>query len=187
MQTKIDHLHRKAQIEILYEVIKNKENRNIIKITDDAKLKTELERFGNKTTQACKNTLTKELQKAIRYFTNNNKDVILRKSDKSNVFVVMNTQMYQQKIYEILSDSTKFMKIVKDPTENLKKKINELKAQIKQDNKEYPLQKLTHFEPGYINYMPIPISTNDCKIHHSEQLFQQWVLLLPNNLSTLMK
>ena len=187
MQTKIDHLHRKAPIEILYEVIKNKENRNIIKIKDDAKLKTELEQFGSKTTQACKNPLTKELQKAIRYFTNN-KDVILRKSDKSNAFVVMNTQMYQQKIDEILSDSTKFMKIVKDPTENLKKKINELKAQIKQDNKEYPLQKLTgHFEPGYINYMPIPISTNDCKIHHSEQLFQQWVQLLTNYLSTLMK
>ena len=60
----------------------------------------------------------------------------------------MNTQMYQQKIDEILSDSTKFMKIDKDPTEDLKKQINQLIAQIKQDNKEYPLQKLTgHFEP----------------------------------------
>ena len=49
MQTKIDPLHRKAQVEILYEDIKNKENRNIIKITDDSKLKTELKRFGSKT------------------------------------------------------------------------------------------------------------------------------------------
>ena len=154
MQTKIDPLHRKAQVEILYEDIKNKENRNIIKITDDSKLKTELERFGSKTMQACKNPLTKEQHKAIRDFTNN-KDVIVRKADKSNVFVVMNTQMYQQKIDEILSDSTKFMKIDKDPTEDLKKQINQLIAQIKQDNKEYPLQKLTgHFEPGYIYANP---------------------------------
>ena len=104
--------------------------------------------------QACKNPLTKEQQKAIRDFTNN-KDVIVRKADKSNVFVVMNTQMYQQKIDKILSDSTKFMKIDKDPTDDLKKQINQLIAQIKQDNKEYPLQKLIgHFEPGYIYANP---------------------------------
>ena len=40
--------------------------------------------------------------------------------------------MYQQKIDEILSDSTKFMEIDKDPTEDLKKQINQLIAQIKQ-------------------------------------------------------
>ena len=32
--------------------------------------------------------------------------------------------MYQQKIDEILSDSTKFMKIDNDPTEDLKKNNN---------------------------------------------------------------
>ena len=55
------------------------------------------------------------------------------------------------KIDEILSDSTKFMKMDKDSTEDLKKQINQLIAQIKQFNKEYPLQNLTgHFEPGRI-------------------------------------
>ena len=84
MQTKIDRLHRKAQVEILSGEIKKKENRNIIKITDNSKLKTELERFGSKTMQACKNPLTKEQHKEIRDFTNN-KDVIVRKADKSNI------------------------------------------------------------------------------------------------------
>ena len=69
--------------------------------------------------------LTKEQHKAIRDFTNN-KAVIVRKADKSNVFVMMNAQMYLQKIDEILSDSTKFMKIDKNPTEDLKKQINQL-------------------------------------------------------------
>ena len=79
------------------------------------------------------------------------------------------------------------MKIDQDPTEDLKKQINQLIAQIKQGNKEYPLQKLTgHFEPGYI-YMPIPRYTNDCKIHRSDQLFRKWVQLRMNYLSTLMK
>ena len=63
--------------------------------------------------------------------------------------------MYQQKIDEILSDSTKFMKIDIDPTEDLKKQVNQLIAQIKQDNEEYPLQKFTgYFEPGYIYANP---------------------------------
>ena len=67
-----------------------------------------------------------------RFETSNNKESNVRKTDKSNVFVVMNTQIYQQKSDQILSDSTKFMIIDKDPTEYMKKQINQLIAQIKQ-------------------------------------------------------
>ena len=55
-----------------------------------------------------------------------NKEIIIRKADKSNTFVIMNSKDYNKKIQNILSDETKFKKINKDPIDGLKKKLNKL-------------------------------------------------------------
>ncbi|XP_050703674.1 uncharacterized protein LOC126989158, partial [Eriocheir sinensis] len=51
-------------------------------------------------------------------------NIIIRKADKSAAYVIMNKTEYLEKIDTILADERKFVKISKDPTEALKKKLN---------------------------------------------------------------
>jgi hypothetical protein len=60
LQSKIDVLDRKAQIEKLYENIKENEKSGTVRVTDEAALKNELERFGMKKMHPNKDLLTKE-------------------------------------------------------------------------------------------------------------------------------
>ena len=86
---------------------------------------------------------------------NKNKDIFVRKADKSNVFVVLDREYYTNAINNILSDETKFQRIDKDPTESLKKRLNGLITQINISNNTTKMSKLvSHFEPGYIYANP---------------------------------
>ena len=56
----------------------------------------------------------------------NNKDVTIKKADKSGHVVIIKTTDYQHKINNILSDTTKLIKVKKDATEQFKIKVNSL-------------------------------------------------------------
>ena len=58
-----------------------------------------------------KDLLTKEDCQEIKKLKNN-EDIIIRRADKSNTFVIMNKTEYETKINKILSDETKFEKII---------------------------------------------------------------------------
>ena len=49
-----------------------------------------------------------------------------KKADKTNIFVVLNKIDYHSKLQNILDDHTKFKKLNKNPTNQLKSKINKL-------------------------------------------------------------
>ena len=49
-----------------------------------------------------------------------------KKADKTNIFVVLNKTDYHSKLQNILDDTTKFKKLDKNPTNQLKLKINKL-------------------------------------------------------------
>ena len=49
-----------------------------------------------------------------------------KKTDKTNIFVVLNKIDYNWKLQNILDDHTKFRKLNKNPTNRLKSKINKL-------------------------------------------------------------
>ena len=53
-------------------------------------------------------------------------DITIRRADKAPTYVLIDTPEYFRKMDEILSDTNKFMKIIKDPTEALKTKINKI-------------------------------------------------------------
>lgn len=55
-----------------------------------------------------------------------NQHIIIRKADKSNTIVIMDKSKYKNKINDIISDESKFHKIDKDPTYELKVEINKL-------------------------------------------------------------
>ena len=71
-------------------------------------------------------------------------------ADKSNTFVIVNKADYETKMQVMLSDPSKFRKIDTDPTENIKKKWNEIIEMLNTDKIECGLKKLVgKFNPGY--------------------------------------
>jgi len=55
-----------------------------------------------------------------------NPDIIIRKANKSNNFVIFDKEDYRSKLDAILSDSEKIIRVTKDPTKILKQRINKL-------------------------------------------------------------
>ena len=82
--------------------------------------------------ESCKNRyvkkesfLTRDLRKAAKSLKNN-KNIIIRKADKASICVILNKEEYHWKINDILSNTTKFVKINKDHTDSIKPKVNKL-------------------------------------------------------------
>ena len=69
--------------------------------------------------------LTTELRSAAKSLRENH-DIVIRRADKSNTFVILNREDYKKKIQNILKDGSKFQKITKNPCDNIKTKINNL-------------------------------------------------------------
>ena len=101
--------------------------------------------------------LTHEQRKVCKSLKNNNK-MVIRKADKSNVFVILDRSDYISKLDSILNYQSKFTRVSEDPTNNLKKEINSI---IKANNAVSNYMKLPalvgDFNPGYIY--------GNCKIH----------------------
>ena len=75
--------------------------------------------------------------------------MIIRRADKAQILVVMNKTDYLDKVDSILSDTTKFQKIRKNPIEELKEKANNL---IKAANKSMTSKLemvIGDYKPGY--------------------------------------
>ena len=81
-----------------------------------------------------------------------NQDIVIRRADKSNIFVILNRVDYNRKIDDILKDGTKFQKISKNPCEAIKTKINKLIDRASEEiGKPVPLKKIVgDYSPGYI-------------------------------------
>ena len=94
--------------------------------------------------------LNRELISAAKALKEN-QDIIVRQADKANLFVVMNKSDYKNKLDEILNDSSKFQRITRNPTVELKTEVNKL---IKTVNREADQKVLSpiigEFSPGYL-------------------------------------
>ena len=93
--------------------------------------------------------LTKRLIDAARQLRED-PTIKIRKADKTASYVIMDAEEYLQKLDTILSDPSKFQKLNQDPTEKLKKKLNQL---IETNNAVSNATKLNKvigdFKPGY--------------------------------------
>ena len=97
-------------------------------------LKFELKRFSYKFHKDYnKDILTKEEYQAVKQF-NSNEDIVVRKADKRNTFVILDRQDYHKKLLSLVSDETKFTKLRKDTTDLLKSKLNQLITIINSTN-----------------------------------------------------
>ena len=76
--------------------------------------------------------------------------ITIRRADKAATYVIIDTAEYHQKIDDILSDTSKFEKISRDPTNALKQKINKLITRSNGASKTIKFEKLTgEYRMGY--------------------------------------
>ena len=106
--------------------------------------------------------LTHQLKTAAKELRNH-PNITIKKADKTNIFVVLNKIDYHSKLQNILDDHTKFKKLDKNPTNQLKSKINKL---ITANNAELNSTKLPKiigdYKPNHplrpiISQIPTPI------------------------------
>ena len=69
--------------------------------------------------------LTKRLKAAAKSLRDNN-SIIIRRADKSTVYVILNKDQHFEKMDGILNDESKFQRLEADPTDTLKLRISEL-------------------------------------------------------------
>ena len=87
-----------------------------------------------------------EAAKSLR----NNEEIIVRKADKCNMFVVMDMDEYKSKLDSILSDTTKFEIVNCDPV-NLKVEVNNIIQSMNRECKKRVLELLIgEFFHGYL-------------------------------------
>lgn len=151
MKTKFDQNQRKEEIELLYENIKEKVRSRVINVSNEENLKCELERFGTKrVVDHTRDLLTPEDYNKFKELRNNDQ-IAIRMADKTNIFVILNSQFYADKLNEITTEKSKFEKIDSDTTNFLKKELNDLITRA--DRSGDPIKfsrKEGQYEPGYL-------------------------------------
>ena len=156
IKTKFNYTRRKIEIEKLYDSITNKADNKYLEIINDDKLKCDLKRYGLRDMRAheIKDILTKDQREEVQRFSNS-EDIIVRKADKGNTFVILNTTEYNEKLNLILQDTSKFRRLDKNPTDNIKKSLNSLISSINAKIDGTKMSKIIgHYTPGYIYCNP---------------------------------
>ena len=84
-----------------------------------------------------------------------NTEVTVRKAEKSNILIVLNTTDYFEKLDAIVNDSSKFMKLEQAPTDPLKDSLNRLIDSVKLRTNQCNIPKLIgEFSPVYLYGKP---------------------------------
>ena len=149
LQPKYDKLHKETELEVLYNNLIDLEKENKIAINPRIVDLLAAESSKHRNTHFV-SKVTPQLREAAKSLRNN-PNLIIRKADKSSVYVLMNRGDYLNKLNAILSDNTKFQRINRDPTVNLKQKANELISTLNAAQGDIHLNKIIgDFSPGYI-------------------------------------
>ena len=124
VQSKNNSIDKKAELELLYRDILQLEKDKKVEVRRE--LQDELIGEGAKLRGVTKSKiLTPELREAGRQLRDDER-IIVRRADKSPIFVILDKNEYISKMEDILSDEEKFTKISQDPTNKLKANVNRL-------------------------------------------------------------
>ena len=151
VQTPVDSYKKKVELEVLYDNILGLQKAEVADINPN--IRDQLRAEGTRIRGSSQsNVLTPELKEAAKNLREN-KDIVIRRADKSNVFVILNRDDYREKLSAVLSDGSKFQKVKKNPCEPLKKKINSLIETAVTENPDASkvLKKVVgDYSPGYM-------------------------------------
>ena len=149
IQPKYDKLHKKTELEVLYNSLTDLEKDK--KITMDHRIVEQLASESTKHRNPYyRSSIPENLRKAAKELKNN-ENIVIRKADKSSIYVILNKNDYMDKLNLILSDTSKFKLIRRNPIETIKKKANELISTLNAAQDGIHLQKIVgDYSPGYI-------------------------------------
>ena len=123
-QAKYDPLDKKAELEVLYQDILRLQKEKKVEVYPN--LKDSLIGEGSKVRGIYRSKLlSRKLFRAARDLRDDER-IIVKRADKSSIYVIMDRKEYTEKLNGLLSDKNKFEKISKDPTDGLKAKVNRL-------------------------------------------------------------
>ena len=149
LQPRYDKLNKKIEIELLYQSLLKLQEDN--KVTIDPNLQEHLRAESTKHRNRNKSTLLSAPLKNAAKSLKENKDITIRRADKSSIYVILETEDYLRKLDIILEDQTKFKCIAKDPTESLKRNVNGLIERANAAVGEIHFPKIIgQYSPGYI-------------------------------------
>ena len=123
-QCKYDPLDKKAELEVLYQDILKLQKEKKVEIHQN--LRDRLVGESSKVRERCKSKLlTRTLFNAAKELRGDDR-IVVRRADKSSIYVIIDKEEYLVKLNNILHDETKFEKLKKDPTDALKARVNRL-------------------------------------------------------------
>ena len=114
-------------------------------------LKENLINEGTKNrTSRYQSSIPKNTFKAMKELKEN-KDITIKKADKSNCYVIMNSEDYKRKLNDIVLNNNKFKRVNKDPTTDLKIELNKIIDRVNSVQDNIHFKKLTgNYTPAYI-------------------------------------
>ena len=149
IQPNYDKINKQTNIEMLYQSLLELKSKNTIDIKPE--LADRLRGEGTKHRNPRHTSiLTESLKRAALNLKRNN-DIVIRRADKSAVYVIMNKSEYVQKVNSLLSDPSKFKCISSNPTDQLKQKANKLIETVNAVQGDLKLSKIIgDYQPGYM-------------------------------------
>ena len=145
---KYSNRNKKAELEILYQDICKLKTQNKILVNPDLQDQLKAESTKSRSGRSGP-SLEPRLQRAAKELRNND-NLVIRRADKSQVFVILNKKDYDQKVSAILGDQTKFTKITRNPVEQLKRSANDLIDVANKASKDHKIDKIIgDYQPGY--------------------------------------
>ena len=151
ISSKFDPLQKSLELEQLYCSVMKLQEQGVATVNpairDQLRSEnTKCRKFNNNTKPIMTNAL-KNAAKELR----NDPNIVVRKADKANIYVILDKNEYKQKLDSILRDESKFTKIKKNPTSSIKVKANKLIARANFRKKEKVLKPIIgEFKPGYL-------------------------------------
>ena len=115
---------KKTELELLYQQICGLAASGHAQVNPD--VREQLQSESTKSRGSCKSSILTPRLRAAAEALKNNGDIIIRRADKAAIFVILNRPDYLAKTREILSDRSKFERIHRDPTTQLKVTLNKL-------------------------------------------------------------
>ncbi|XP_076067705.1 uncharacterized protein LOC143040498 [Oratosquilla oratoria] len=96
------------------------------KVTTSPDLQAEIIREANTSRGHFRSSLLSPELKAAAKELKYNDAIVIRRADKSSIFVILDKEDYMNKMMNILGDTTKFKQITKNPTNDLKTRLNRI-------------------------------------------------------------
>ncbi|XP_076061571.1 uncharacterized protein LOC143037323 [Oratosquilla oratoria] len=103
------------------DIIKLERNK---KVTTSPDLQAEIIREANTSRGHFRSSLLSPELKAAAKELKDDDAIVIRRVDKSSIFVILDKEDYMNKLMNILGDTTKFKQITKNPTNDLKTRLN---------------------------------------------------------------